>query len=112
QLTGPGVSIFTTMTAGCEQDKLFVATFAPNSTYVTQDLNQPSLTRASFTTLATGAPSPVTVTYGGGKGKAVASSDIVGSQAIAGTLRAFVSPQGTLHLTSGGKPVSKLSAGR
>jgi hypothetical protein len=111
-LTGPGVNIFTTMTAGCEQDKLFNATFAPSSTYVAQDLNQPSLTRATFATLASGAPSPVAVTYGGGKGKAQQSVDIVGSLKLQGTLHATVSANGALTLMSAGKTVSKLPAGR
>jgi len=112
QLTGPGVDIFTTMTAGCEQTKLFPETFAPNATYVAQDLNQPSLTREAFTTLASGSASPVAVTYGGGKGKVQQSEDIVGSAAINGTLRASVSPQGKLVLMHDGKSVSKLAAGR
>src|SRR5262245_8564318 len=112
QLTGPGVNIFTTMTAGCEQTKLFPETFAPSATYVAQDLNQPSLTRATFTTLASGSAAPVAVTYGGGKGKVQQSEDIVGSQSVNGTLRASVSPQGKLVLTHDGKTVSKLAAGR
>src|SRR5579871_3371719 len=49
QLTGPGVSLFTTMTAGCESDKTFPETFQADGTYVAQDLNQPSVTRTSFT---------------------------------------------------------------
>jgi hypothetical protein len=112
QLTGPGVDIFTTMTAGCEQTKLFPETFAPSATYVAQDLNQPSLTRATFSTLASGSASQVAVTYGGGKAQVQQSTDIVGSQRLEGTLRASVGAQGTLQLTKGGKTVSKLAAGR
>jgi hypothetical protein len=112
QLTGPGINIFTTMTAGCEQEKLFTATLAPNATYVAQDLNQPSLTRDAFTTLASGSSTPVAVTYGGGKGKVQQSEDLVGSGTINGTLHASVSPQGKLVLLHGGKPISKLAAGR
>jgi hypothetical protein len=112
QLTGPGVSLFTTMTAGCEQDKLFTETFAPNATYVAQDLNQPSLTHAAFTTLASGTSSPVAVTYGGGKGKPQASTDIAGSLKVKATLHATVTANGALKLVSGGKTVSKLAAGR
>ena len=33
QLTGPGVNIFTTMTAGCEADKTFPATFQAGQSY-------------------------------------------------------------------------------
>src|SRR4051812_1507974 len=112
QLTGPGVNIFTTMTAGCEQEKLFNATLAPSATYVAQDMNQPSLTRASFTTAATGSPAQVAVTYGGGKAKSQPSVDLVGSAVLKGTLHATVSPQGGLQLLNNGKAVTKLAAGR
>jgi hypothetical protein len=111
QLQGPGVDLFTTMTAGCESDKVFTETFLPNATYLAQDLNQPSVAHASFTTLASGAPAPVAVTYGGGKGKGQVSTDITGSLALKGTLHATVAANGALTLTSGGKPVSKLAAG-
>jgi hypothetical protein len=112
QLQGPGVDLFTTMTAGCDSDRLFTETFQPNATYVAQDLNQPSVARGSFTTLATGASSPVTVTYGGGKGKAEQQSALVGSLSLKGTLHATVTANGALKLMSAGKTVSKLAAGR
>jgi hypothetical protein len=111
QLTGPGVDLFTNMTAGCEADKIFTETFQPNATYVAQDLNQPSVARGSFTTLASGTPIVPPVTYGGGKGKAEVSTDIVGSLAVRGTLNATVSG-GKPALTTKGKTVSKLTAGR
>jgi len=111
QLTGPGVDLFTTMTAGCESDKIFTETFQPNGTYVAQDLNQPSVAHASFTTLASGTPIVPTVTYGGGKGKPEVSTDIVGSLAVLGTLNATVSG-GKPALTTQGKTVSRLKAGR
>jgi len=112
QLTGPGVSIFTTMTAGCEMDKVFTATFQPSSTYVAVDLNQPAVARASFTTLASGSPAPPVVTYGGGKGVAQASQDIVGSEALQGTLHLSIGAHGAPLLALGGKAVSRLKAGR
>ena len=111
QLTGPGVDLFTTMTAGCEADKIFTETFQPNATYVAQDLNQPSVARGSFTTLASGTPIAPTVTYGGGKGKPEISTDIVGSVGVRGTLNATVSG-GKPALTTKGKTVSRLTAGR
>jgi hypothetical protein len=111
QLTGPGVDLFTTMTAGCESDKIFTETFQPNGTYVAQDLNQPSVAHASFTTLASGTPIVPTVTYGGGKGKPEVSTDIVGSLAVLGTLNATVSG-GKPALTTQGKTVSSLKVGR
>jgi hypothetical protein len=112
QLTGPGVNLFTTMTAGCDSDRIYTETFQPNATYVAQDLNQPSLTRETFTTLASGASAPVTVTYGGGKGKVEQQSSLVGSLALKGSLQATVTAKGALKLMSGGKTVSKLAAGR
>ena len=112
QLTGPGVNLFTTMTAGCEQDKVFPETFQPNGTYVAQDLNQPTVAHATFTTLASGTPTAPPVTYGGGKGKGELSTDIVGSLSVAGTLNASVSSAGKPALTRKGKPVSTLSSGR
>jgi hypothetical protein len=112
QLQGPGVNLFTTMTAGCDSDRIFTETFQPNATYVAQDLNQPSVTHASFTTLASGASAPVTVTYGGGKGKAEQQSFLVGSLSVKGTLQATVTANGALKLMSAGKTVSKLAAGR
>ena len=112
QLTGPGVDLFTTMTAGCESDKVFTETFQPSGTYVAQDLNQPSVAHGSFTTLASGTPVIPTVTFGGGKGTPEVSTDIVGSLAVLGTLDANVSADGKPTLTNKGKTVSTLKAGR
>lgn len=113
QLTGPGVSLQTTLTAGCQDDVLFPETFQPSATYTAEDLNQPSVAHASFTTLASGTPTIPNVTYGGGKGHAETSQDIVGSANVKGTLNALVNAKGTLTLTTKqGKPVSKLDGGR
>jgi len=112
QLTGPGVNFFTTMSAGCVEDLVVPETFQPNATYVATDLNQPTVARASFTTLASGTPSQAVVTYGGGKGTGQVSTDIVGSQSLRGTVSASVSSTGKATLTSGGKAISKLPAGR
>jgi hypothetical protein len=112
QLEGPGVDLFTTMTAGCDSDRVFPETFQANGTYVAQDLNQPALTHATFTTLASGSAAPVTVTYGGGKGTAESQSALVGSLALKGTLHATVTVNGALKLLNAGKTVSSLAAGR
>ena len=80
QLSGPGVSFFTTLTAGCEAEYVTTQTFLPSSTYTAVDQNQPSVAHASFTTLATGTPTKVSATYGGtATGKGTVSTDIVGS---------------------------------
>jgi hypothetical protein len=112
QLQGPGVDLFTTMTAGCDSDRVFPETFQANGTYVAQDLNQPTVTHATFTTLSSGSAAAVTVTYGGGKARAESQSALVGSLALKGTLQASVTANGALKLMSAGKSVSKLAAGR
>lgn len=65
QLTGPGVSLATTLDVGCDDTTtLGPAFFAPNSSFVAVDNNNPSGTRTTFTTAATGTP-PVPNGYGG-----------------------------------------------
>jgi hypothetical protein len=114
QLSGPGVNVFTTLAAGCVTDYIVSETFQPNAIYSAEDLNQPSVAHASFTTLASGTPpAPVATTYGGvGKSVATSSADLVGSNSLLGTLNAKVSPTSNPTLTINGKPVSKLAAGR
>lgn len=112
QLTGPGVSLFTTMTAGCEADKTFPETFQPNATYVATDQNQPTVARGTFTTLASGTPqvgaTPGTAWAGGTQ----SSQDLVGSGATLGTMSGTLAANGALTLKLSGKPVSKLATGR
>ncbi len=112
QLTGPGVNIFTTLTAGCQSDVTFPATFQPSATYSAQDSNQPSIAHASFTTLATGTPAVPPALTASGKG--IPSSDYLGSglKQVKGTLTGTVSASGTPTLTLQGKAVSKLAPGR
>ena len=64
------------------------------------------------TTLASGTPQAPVVTYGGGKGKGELSTDIVGSLAVLGTLNASVGADGKPTLTTKGKTVATLAAGR
>jgi hypothetical protein len=115
QLSGPGVNFFTTLTAGCEAEYVTTQTFLPGSTYTAVDQNQPSLAHASFTTLATGTPTKVNATYGGtSTGKGTTSTDIVGSglPTLRGTLIGKLSASGIPTLTTHGKAVTKLVAGR
>jgi len=96
------------------------ATLQPNSTHVAQDNNQPSLTRTSFTTLASGTPlAPATVAATSTTRGSSTSTDIVGSarpsQAVAGspvTLAALIGRAGATSLTLKGKPALSLKAGR
>jgi hypothetical protein len=112
QLTGPGVNLFTTMTAGCEADKTFPETFQANGTYVAVDNNQPTVARAQFSILASGTPiAPATPGTPWG-GKTQTSTDLVGSGAVKGTLSGTLGTNGALTLTLSGKAVSKLASGR
>lgn len=115
QLSGPGVNLSTTLTAGCEADFVTTETFLPSATYTAQDLNQPSVAHASFTTLASGAPAKASASYGSTSfGKGTASTDIVGSALLParGTLTGNLTAAGKPSLTSAGKTVTALKAGR
>jgi hypothetical protein len=116
QLTGPGVNVFTTLDSGCDAFLVLPAqSFKPSATYTAQDLNQPSVAHASFTTLASGTPPTPTSPYGPTSGKGTLQQDLVGSlqrTALKGTLTGALSPAGRLTLTNRGKPVSVLKAGR
>jgi len=117
QLTGPGINLFTTLDSGCDSnDVIGTSTFQPSSTYVFQDLNQPSVTKMSITTLATGTPTPpATTPYDATSGKGTTSQDIVGSDrkaAVIGTLTGALSSNGSPTLMLKGKPVATLKAGR
>jgi hypothetical protein len=112
QLTGPGVNLFTTMTAGCEADKTFPETFQPNATYVAVDNNQPTVARGTFTTLASGTPVAPTTPGTPWAGGTQSSQDLVGSGAVKGTVSGTLASTGALTLTLSGKVVSKLATGR
>jgi hypothetical protein len=119
QLTGPGVSIYTTLFNGCSSDQILpVQTFQPSSTYVAQDNNQSSVARVLFTTLATGSPTAPTAPYTStSSGPGTASTDVVGSDTASavpfrGTLAGAVSAAGKLTLTYKGKGLTTLVAGR
>src|SRR4051812_34834386 len=60
QLSGPGVSIATTLDDGDGEFDLEPAIFRASSTYTAVDNNQPSLARVSFTTQAGGTAQQVT----------------------------------------------------
>lgn len=116
QLSGPGVSLFTTLDSGCDSnDVVGTWTFQPNSTYVFEDLNQPSATRMSIATAAGGTPPvPTKSPYSKTSGKGTLSTDLIASSApIKGRLVGKLAANGDLTLTTPkGKPVSRLSPGR
>ena len=114
QLTGPGVNISTTLTAGCESDESYPATLQPNATYVAVDLNQPTVARASFTTQASGTAQKVTSPYTSTNlGKGTPNQSIVGSALTPKpTLAGMLTPRGLVTLMMNGKAVTKLAPGK
>ena len=60
-LSGPGVSVTTTMDNGDSDNAVLYATFAPSSTYTAVDNIQPAVAHFSFTTTAAGTPAPPSV---------------------------------------------------
>jgi hypothetical protein len=116
QLTGPGVNLFTTLDSGCDAFLLLpVESFKPSSTYTAQDLNQPSVASATFTTLASGTPTQPKSPYGVTSGKGTTQQSLVGSAqktALKGTLTGAITTRGRVTLTNKGKSVSVLKSGR
>jgi hypothetical protein len=120
QLTGPGVNMFTSLDTGCDAFYLIpAAQFKPSSTYTAVDLNQPSVTKFSLTTTATGTPTqPKTTPYDVTSGKGDTQQSLLNSQQQSktpprGTLAGMLSANGQLiSLKLKGKNVSTLKAGR
>jgi len=118
QLTGPGVNQSTTLQDGDEDKDLLQVTFAPSATYTAVDNNQPSVTRTTFSTTASGTPTASTgsnTSTGGtsSSSKGSTQSSLVGSAVVPfrGKLAATVSAAGKIALTTKGKPVNTLKAG-
>jgi hypothetical protein len=120
QMTGPGVNLSTTLTVGCDSSDTFSAVyFPPNSTFVAQDLWQPSVTRTTISTLASGSPTnptsssaslPTSTTATGGL--SALGTPLTGKTATkAGSLGATVSSTGKVTLSYKSKPVARLNAG-
>jgi len=116
QLAGPGVNLATTLDFGCDASYELPGTyFKPNATYTAQDLNQPSVTRTTFSTLASGTPTAPASPYGATTGKGSTQQDVVGSALAAtlhGTVAGTLGANGSVTLTTKGKSVSTLRAGR
>ena len=113
QLTGPGVNLFTTLDSGCDAFLILPQqTFKPNATYTAQDLNQPSVAHASFSTLASGSPIPPKSPYGTTSGKGTVQQELVGSAQVRSTLAGALAATGKPSLTAKGKLVSVLKTGR
>jgi len=114
QLTGPGVNIQTTLQDGDEDKDLERATFQPGGTYVALDMNQPGVTRTTFTTATSGSATGPTGTSSSSVSGGSAQQSLVGSAAnpFRGALDATVYASGKLALVRNGKPVTTLKTGR
>jgi hypothetical protein len=114
QLTGPGVSLSTTLQDGDEDKEMLRATFQPSATYTAQDLNQAGVTRTTFSTQATGSAAVPTGPTSSVSGKGSSQESLVGSAAnpFRGALDAIVYKSGKLSLSRNGKTVSSLKTGR
>ena len=113
-LTGPGVSLATTLQDGDEDKEMLNATFQPSATYTAFDNNQAGVTRTSFTTQATGTAAAPGGPSSSVSGKGSSQEELVGSAAnpFRGSLDAIVYKTGKLSLSRNGKNVSSLKTGR
>ena len=116
QLTGPGVSLFTTLDSGCDAFLLLPAqAFKPGATYTFQDLNQPAATRTTLSIDTSGTPTPPpTNPYTKTSGKGDKSVDPIGMNRlpVIGTIDASLGKNGKLSLTKKGKSVLTLKTGK
>jgi hypothetical protein len=117
ELAGPGTNLSTTLDYGDLDHELDQVTFAPSSTYVAQDLNQPSVAHWTLTTTASGTPtaptSPATTTSPGPPRPAVPKTTASAKPGrLLGTLAASVTTAGKVTLTYQGHAIDSLSAGR
>jgi hypothetical protein len=116
QLTGPGVSLFSTLDSGCDAFLLLPAqTFKAGATYTFQDLNQPAVTRTTLSVDDKGAPqAPPTNPYTKTSGKGDKSVDPIGMNRLPtiGTINAMIGKNGALTMTKKGKPVLSLRTGK
>lgn len=105
RLTGPGVSLFTTLDYGDAASELYSETFKAGGTYTLQDDGNIANTRRTFSVSDSGtAPS----TSSGSSTSSSAGS----AAAFRGVLDVSLSAQGTLVVTRKGKKIGGLEAGR
>jgi hypothetical protein len=116
QLIGPAVNISTTLDYGDLDHDLEDATFAPSSTYLAQDLNQPSVAHWTLTTTSSGSPTapttPATTTSPATPSPVPTTTVHPKPARLLGTLAASVTTAGNVTLTYQGSAISSLSAGR
>src|SRR5579871_6578395 len=115
QMTGPGVNLFTNMTAGCSVDLLFPETFQAGATYTAEDLNQPAVTKSTLTIQTSGSPAsptPITVTGAKGETQQQLVGSLSGKTGVKATLIATLEANGKVALMLKGKSVKSLPAGK
>jgi hypothetical protein len=118
-LTGPGVSVQTTLGDGGSEIEAYPVTLKASSTYVAQDDGAPVRTRKTFSTASSGSPAPVTTAGGStttttssGGSKTPPPTQKTPAVVQRGALVGTVGANGALSLTKDGKPVKILPAGR
>jgi hypothetical protein len=116
QMTGPGVSLASTLDTGCVSSEILPeTTFKAGATYSAVDLNNPNVARESLT-ITGGTPVAGASPYDNGTGKGESQQALIGSLAktttLKGTLDGTLAANGALTLKLKGKPVSSLKAGR
>jgi hypothetical protein len=113
-LTGPNVNLSTTLDVGCDSNLILPPqTFKPSSTYVAIDANQPSATRTTFTTAATGTPPvPPSTPYDATSGKGDVQQSLLASGSVLANLNGTVGSNGLASLLNRGKAIKTLPTGK
>jgi hypothetical protein len=115
RLTGPGVSLFTTLEDGDASSDLLAATFQVG-TYVAQEEQRPTVARVVFTVaagaVAGGGSTGGSGSTGSGSTGTTTTRTTATKLAVRGTLAGNVTTTGKLTLTYKGKSVSSLRSGR
>jgi hypothetical protein len=119
QLNGPGIALSTTLDDGDSDHIMLQGVLQPSATYVAQDTTPGSSAKITFTTTATGTPSAPAAPYattGSGNSQAPTTTTAApvqtGSAPLRGALTATLTAAGKVALTSNGKPVTSLKAGK
>jgi hypothetical protein len=113
QLSGPGVSLSTTLQDGDEDSETLKATFQAGASYTAVDQNQPSVARFSFGVATSGTAASPAGPASSTSTKGQTQQQLVGYQAapvasVRGSLDAIVSAAGKLSLTRIGMHVASL----
>jgi hypothetical protein len=120
QLSGPGVNLSTDLQGGDDKSEIYQETLAASSTYTFSDTAEPGLAPIVFRTTGTTVSSPAQTvstprpvgTTPSSTNVGVLGSGVAKKLSYRGTLQATVGASGKPTLSSGGRPVSTLRAGR